>query len=68
MMTKGKTPVKNAKLLCMIINMIVEKNLNVRFKNVKGHKSPNKPIDITSQALYFKESNHLNKVITKGIF
>ena len=65
MMTKGKTPVKNAKLLCMIINMIVEKNLNVRFKNVKGHKSPNKAIDITSQALYFKESNHLNKVITK---
>ena len=40
-------------------------NLNVRFKNVKGHKSPNKAIDITSQALYFKESNHLNKVITK---
>lgn len=65
MMTKGKSPVKNAKLLCMIINTIVEKNLNVRFKNVRGHRSPNKDNDVLSQALYFKESNNLNKIISK---
>lgn len=64
MMTKGKTQVKNAKLLCMIINIIVEKNLKVRFKNVRGHRSPDKACDIISQALYFKESNGLDKIIS----
>lgn len=64
MMTKGKSPVKNAKLLCMIINTIVEKNLKVRFKNVRGHKSPDKKSDVLSQAMYFKESNSLNKIIS----
>lgn len=64
MMTKGKTPVKNAKILCMIINTIVDNNLKVRFINVKGHKSPNKNDDIMSQALYFKESNNMKKIIS----
>jgi ribonuclease HI len=65
MLTKGKSPVKNAKLLCMIINLIVDKNLKIRFKNVRGHKSPNKDQDIMSQALYFRESNNLSKMISK---
>lgn len=64
MMTKGGKPVQNCKLICTIISTIVHNNLQVRFKNVRGHMNPNNENDVNMQASYFKKSNNLKKDIS----
>ena len=53
MMSKGGTPVKNAQLICLIINYIVTNDLYVQFINVKGHTKNN----VEEQIKYFEKAN-----------
>lgn len=57
MLTKSKSEVKNCKLLCMIINHIVQNNLKVRFKNVKGHSNKSNSSDVEYQMNYYNKTN-----------
>lgn len=53
MMTKGGTPVKNAQLICLIINYVVSEKIDVTFINVKGHTKGK----IEDQMKYFEKAN-----------
>lgn len=58
MKTGGGTDVKNLELICTIINMIVDKRVNIRFKNVRGHMSVNSQNDISTQMEYYNSKNY----------
>lgn len=60
MLTKGGKPVKNCLLICAIINLIVKKNVRIRFRHVRGHMSENKDKDILTQANYMSKVNSIS--------
>ena len=57
MMTGGNTEVKNCELICMIINLIVEKQINIRFRHVKGHINPESDRELLVQSVYYRKAN-----------